>query len=41
MRVTSLDAERRARGLAAAPPVAEVAERIGVRLTELLGTTGS
>jgi len=37
--VTSLDAERRARGQGAAPPVAEVAARIGPRLTEALGTT--
>ena len=38
--VISLDAARRARGLPPAPPVEEVAARVGPRLTERLGTTG-
>ena len=36
--VTSIDAERRARGLGPAPPVAEVAALVGPRLSEALGT---
>jgi lipoate-protein ligase B len=39
-RVTSIDAERRERGLGPAPSIADVAALVGPRLTEALGTTG-